>query len=186
RHMWHKSVSYLKKAGTVILAASVILWVLLSFPKPPEHLAKTEGKSDIEYSIAGRVGHFIEPSIRPAGFDWRIGISLFAGFAAKEVIVSTMGVVHGINGANPDIEGSVDTPAPLRQLIADDPSYSPAMALALMMFVMIYVPCLSVLAVVKKELGKWVYPAFQAAYTLIVAWGLSVVVYQTAKFFGLG
>jgi len=210
-HMWWKSKAYLRKAGTIILAASIIIWVLLYFPKMDQDALETTvqdglarmdqsgmseneltttyvnltAKMELDYSYAGRIGHFIEPIMKPAGFDWRISIGLFSGFAAKEVIISTMGIVYGIGEGDPDAEGSDVKRTPLKQAMADDPSYSPAMALAMMFFVMIYLPCMAVLAVVKKELGGWFWPLFQAAYTLIVAWGLAVAVYQIGTMFGL-
>lgn len=210
-HMWWKSRAYLKKAGTIILAASILIWVLLYFPKPDpntlssaveENFASVDqsgmsaekveimkqnlsAKMELDYSFAGRIGHAIEPIMKPAGFDWRISIGLFSGFAAKEVIVATMGIVYGIGEGDPDVEGSSERKTPLKTAMANDPAYSPAMALAMMFFVMIYLPCMAVLAVVKKELGSWFWPFFQAVYTLIVAWGLAVVVYQVGTAFGL-
>lgn len=131
-HMWAKSISYVKKAGTIILTASVVIWFLLSFPKldendtavnqlssinlsqdldvieqvDPSMQDAVEAKSAIEHSYAGRIGRGISFMLEPAGFDWRIGIGLFAGFAAKEVIISTLGIVYGIGKADPDAEGS--------------------------------------------------------------------------------
>lgn len=211
-HMWSKSIAYVKKAGTIILGASMVIWFLLSFPRLDQsdlidsdqtsalttHLKSTtvevsalqsdqiSTQKSIEYSYAGRIGQGISFMLEPAGFDWRIGISLFAGFAAKEVIISTMGIVYGIGEADPDAEGVRSERTPLKRVLAEDPAYSPAMALAMMIFVMIYLPCISVLAVVKKELGSWFWPAFQAAYTLVVAWVLAVITYQVGLIFGLG
>ncbi len=210
-HMWWKSKAYIRKAGTIILAASVIIWALLYFPKADPDILKAEvqgklaqidqssmsskeltifkdnltAKLELNYSLAGRIGHFIEPVMKPAGFDWRVSIGLFSGFAAKEVIISTMGIVYGIGEGDPSAEGDTQKRTPLKEAMANDPTYSPAMALAMMVFVMIYLPCMAVLAVVKKELGGWFWPIFQAVYTLFVAWSLAVVVYQVGTFFGL-
>ncbi len=113
-------------------------------------------------------------------------MALIAGFAAKEVIISTMGIVYGVGEVDVGTEGSGSERTPLKKIIANDPKYSRAMALALMVFVMIYLPCMSVLAVVKKELGSWFWPLFQAGYTLVVAWGLAVMTYQLSVLIGIG
>jgi ferrous iron transport protein B len=228
RHMWDKSWAYVRKAGTIILGISIVLWFMLYYPRPPADLldARHEGEvsqsmptqvepgamlastetdmtgveeplpadpvdptleaqAALEYSFLGRVGKWIEPVMAPAGFDWRISVALLAGFAAKEVIVSTMGIVYGIGEADPDAEMAPE-PTPLKEKIARDPSYNPAMALAMMIFVLVYVPCMATLAVVKKELGSWKWPVFQAAYTLVVAWGMAVLTFQVASLIGLG
>ena len=203
-HMWAKSLAYIKKAGTIILVVSVVVWFLLNFPKPNLLEQAVNGdagiheqaqiddspnaiaQQNIESSFAGKIGYAIEPVLKPAGFDWRIGIALFAGFAAKEVIISTMGIVYGIGEVDAGTEGSGSERTPLKKIIANDPRYSRAMALALMVFVMIYLPCMSVLAVVKKELGSWFWPLFQAGYTLVVAWGLAVMTYQLSVLIGIG
>ncbi len=187
-HMWHKSAAYLKKAGTIILAASIVLWFLLSFPKlevDNSDNSTASGKAQLTHSFAGRIGKAIEPALEPAGFDWRIGIGIFSGFAAKEVIISTLGIVYEIEDADPSIESSPKG-TPLKETLANDPKYSPAMALAMMVFVMIYIPCMSVLAVVKKELGSWSWVLFQVVYTSVIAWALAVGVYQFGLLVGLG
>ena len=233
-HMWDRSWTYMRKAGTIILAISIIVWFLLYFPKPSAYsrdysaqenqvreqhaqqlasLTPTEraeialGGSDqnhhpvaitrqmqlgrerddriaalnaqkraedLRYSIAGRVGNAIEPVFRPAGFDWKINIALFAGFTAKEVIVSTMAIVYGLG------DNEEHAVAGLKSRLAADPKYNPAVALALMAFVLIYAPCMAVQAVTRKELGSWKWSAFSITYTVFLAWFLAVLVYQTA------
>jgi ferrous iron transport protein B len=191
QHMWEKSMEYVKKAGTVILAASIIVWFLLSYPKAPSHHTSATPKPDtsttivqaepdvnpIEYSFGGRIGKFIEPVLKPAGFDWKIGVSLFAGTAAKEVIISTLGILYGVDE---------EEEAGLQQKIKEDPAYNQLMAVSLMFFIMIYIPCIATLAVVKKETGTWKWPLFQAAYTLLVAYGISVAIFQTGLLLGIG
>ncbi|MBN2010162.1 ferrous iron transport protein B [candidate division KSB1 bacterium] len=227
-HMWEKSWSYVKKAGTFILAASIIIWFILYFPRSQEtvqsyqnkmgvlttayteHLATltsenerqlvTEqylqqvsiiqnqlARDELEHSVGGRLGRFIEPMFKPCGFDWRLDIALMAGFAAKEVIISTMGIVYGIGESDleADIAGE-HIASPLKQKLSNDPHYHPGNMLALMIFVLIYVPCLATLAVVKKELGKWRYPLFLAGYTLFFAWLLAVIVFQGTRLLGIG
>jgi ferrous iron transport protein B len=225
-HMWHRSWSYVKKAGTFILAASVIIWVLLTFPRAdamqPEFdqrvaAVQQQAESDLaapalseqarelreaerdeavaviraeqqmreaEGSIAGRIGRFVEPVMRPAGFDWKITVALLSGIAAKEVIISTMGIVYGLGEADPDQESSDTQATPLKERLQADPIYSPVTALALMVFVMVYIPCIATLAVTRKELGSFKWPAFMAGFTLVVAWVLAVAVFQIGNLLG--
>ncbi|MBU1634296.1 ferrous iron transport protein B [bacterium] len=185
-HMWEKSSEYIKKAGTVILAASIVVWFLLSYPKPP-----TEGVDvyrnntpSVEYSFGGRLGKGLEPILKWAGFDWKIGVSLVAGVAAKEVIISTLGILYGMDYDASDSQAHVDFY--VKDKLSNDQAYSPLMALALMIFIMVYIPCLATLAMVKKELGSWKWPAFQAGYTLLVAFILAVGIYQIGSLLGLG
>lgn len=222
-HMWRRSFSYVKKAGTFILAASIIIWALLTFPKadhvktsfeqqvqtieltsaeqlatpdlPDQRRQQIERERDeqidslraecrmreAEFSIAGRLGKMVEPLVRPAGFDWKISVALFSGIAAKEVIISTMGIVYGIGEADPDAEGNDSDASPLKDRLRADKAMSPAVALSLMVFVMVYVPCIATLAVTRKELGSFKWPAFMAGFTLVVAWILAVAVFQTAR-----
>jgi len=224
-HMW--DWMYVRKAGTIILAISIIIWFFLYFPRlnhyskdydtlqaqvnadyseqaalltaQPDGIRETAEKSlqvereaelntlaaqkaaeELDFSLAGRIGQFLEPAFRPAGFDWKINIALFAGFTAKEVILSTMAIVYGIGG------DEAHASAGLRQRLVVDPHYSPAVALALMVFVLIYAPCMAVQAVTKKELGGWKWNAFSIGYTLLLGWILAVIVYHTATLFGLG
>ncbi len=226
-HVWEKSWAYVKKAGTFILAASVIMWFILSFPKPgkviEEYQAKQQfmkesydrqsgeltdaqesealetsyrsesqamkselAQKELAYSFGGRLGRFVEPVFAPCGFDWRIDIALIAGFTAKEVIISTMGIVYGIGetiiGDNTDHRNII----PLKEKIGNDSRYGPRNILAMMIFILIYIPCLATLAVVKKELAKWKYPLFMAGYTLVLAWTLATLIYQFGRIFGLG
>ncbi|MBN2280191.1 MAG: ferrous iron transport protein B [Candidatus Marinimicrobia bacterium] len=193
QHMTEKSGEYVKKAGTVILAASVIIWFALNFPKPPENFTsnaeqpetglsiETLHPSAIEQSYGGKFGKFLEPALRPAGFDWKIGVALFAATAAKEVFISTLGILYGIDEAP-----ETDSETGLQEKIKMDPAYNPLMALGLMFFIMIYIPCIATLAVVKKETGSWKWPAFQAFYTLVAAYLIAVAIYQTGILLGYG
>ena len=216
-HMWDRSYMYIRKAGTIILGLSIVIWFLLYYPKPPNYaedldmnrqqvfnewkmtasVPPTEAELEaldsrvaalenefardaIEHSFLGRLGIAMEPIFRPAGFDWRISIGLLGGLTAKEVIISTLGIVHGL-GDNEDEGVSVT----LQREFSSNPDYSPAMALAMMFFVLIYVPCLATLAVVKKELGSWKWPIFLASYTFVFAWGMAVLIYQVGSRAGL-
>lgn len=185
-HMWGKSSEYIKKAGTVILAASIVVWFLLSYPKVPTRTndVSVENIPAIEYSFGGQLGKMVEPVLRWAGFDWKIGISLIAGVAAKEVIISTLGILYGIEARLSTDQPHVDFM--VKNEIGKDQNYSPLMAIALMVFIMIYIPCIATLAMVKKELGSWKWPLFQAGYTLLVAFIMAVGIYQIGSLLGLG
>ncbi len=147
-HMWERTWHYIKKAGTVILAASIIVWFIATHPVPPPEitaqLSPAESASvTAQYSIAGRISKAIEPALRPLGFNWKIGISLIAGFSAKEIVVSTLGTVYSLGE-----EAEDDS---LRDALRADPDFSPLVAFTLMVFVLIYVPCFATVAVVRRE-----------------------------------
>jgi len=153
--MWERAVIFIRRAGTVILALSVLLWFLCNFPHraedPSERLAK---------SFAGQLGHALEPVIRPLGFDWRIGIGLVASLAAREVFVSTMSIVYHVGGEE---EGLI---AAMRHATWPDGSltYTPVTCLALLVFYVYALQCLSTVAVARRETGGWKWPAFMMAY----------------------
>lgn len=201
--MWIKAWMYLKKAGTVILAVSVVVWLVCNFPVSEnlnlEYGARIEAvKQDkkttaeakaqasaalenelaakqMEYSFAGRTGKLIEPFIRPLGFDWRLGVALTAGLAAKEVVVATMGTIYALGGTGENES--------LTARLRNDPAYNPAVALSLIIFVLLYVPCLSATAVFHQEGGELKITLFYIAYTTVAAWVLSFAVYQAGKAF---
>ncbi|GBR76755.1 putative ferrous iron transport protein B [Candidatus Termititenax persephonae] len=162
--MWIKAQLYLKKAGTIILLVSIALWALTTFPALPEDYPGE--MSQIEYSLAGRAGKFIEPVIKPLGFDWKLGIALVSGVAAKEVVVSTLGTIYALDDA--DIEDEEATA--LKDRISRDPVFTLPTVLALLAFVLLYVPCLAATAVFHKEAGSWRYTALYFGYTCGVAW----------------
>ncbi len=195
-----KALMYLKKAGTLILGAVIIIWAVSNYPhnsaldatytaenkriaesgmnasekKELKRSLELRIKSEqLEYSLAGRTGKVLEPLIRPLGFDWKIGIALVTGLAAKEVVVSTLGTIYSIGQSN-------DTPVELKSILRHDPSFSRATALSLMVFVLLYIPCVAAIGVMKKEIGKWKPVLLYSAYSLSVAWILSFVVYRLA------
>ncbi len=194
-----KAVMYLKKAGTLILGAVILIWVASNFPRSQaldtelangkarieassvapelkaEQLQKLEARIEarqLEYSIAGRSGKLLEPLIRPLGFDWRIGISLVTGLAAKEVVVSTLGTIFSI--------GQTTDNTSLSAILRSDPAFSKATALSLMVFVLLYIPCVAAVGVMKKEVGAWKPVLFYSAYVLAVAWVASFITYRLA------
>jgi ferrous iron transport protein B len=198
-----KAVMYLKKAGTLILGAVILIWVASNFPRSSkidaelatgkarieasavtpalkeEQLQTLKARIDasqLEYSLAGRSGKLLEPLIRPLGFDWRIGISLVTGLAAKEVVVSTLGTIFSIGHATGDTT--------LSAILRNDPGFSRATALSLMVFVLLYIPCVAAVGVMKKEVGAWKPVLFYSAYVLTVSWIASFITYRLALLFG--
>ncbi|MFO7946477.1 MAG: ferrous iron transport protein B [Armatimonadota bacterium] len=178
-HTWERTWMYIRKAGTVILTASIIMWFLLSYPQPPADWAEQAAgpaHSRAAYTYAGRLGKFIEPAIEPLGFDWKMGTSLVAGFAAKEIVVSTMGTLYSL-------EQTDEEDRSLRQAVQNDPAFNPLVAYCLMLFVLIYIPCMAVVAVVKQETNGWKWPLFLIVYTTGLAWIVAFCVYQVGSLF---
>ena len=182
RHMWEKSAQYLKKMGTVILLASIVIWFLGYFPQNETYNLTHSEKSHIEqqeHSYIGHIGKFVEPVIKPIGFDWKIGVSLVSGIAAKEVVVSTLGVLY---------VGDDDQAALSSRLKSDtysdgSPVFNGAVALSLMVFVLLYFPCIATVTAIKNESGSWKWGAFTIFYTLALAWVVSFAVYRIALLF---
>ncbi len=178
-HMWERGWQYVRKAGTVILAASVIMWALLTYPGPPPNAPTGPGAPlDITYTAAGSIGKAMEPVLRPLGFDWKIGISLVAGFAAKEIVVSTMATTYAV-----DDDGEAG--GALTRALQADPHLNPLIACTMMIFVLIYVPCFAAVVVMHKESGSWKWAALMAGYTTALAWVVSFVFYQGGTLLGL-
>lgn len=173
KHMWFKGELYLKKMGGVILIASVLIWAMGYFPR-------TEGsKADqLENSIIGIIGHAVEPVIRPLGFDWKMGVALITGTVAKEVVVSTLGVLYQDDEEGYSLQEKLKT-----DVYRDGPKigqkvYSTPAALAFLIFVLIYVPCIAVMVAIKRESGGWKWAALMAFYTTALAWIISFGVFQ--------
>lgn len=188
-HMWEKAREYLKKAGTLILAASIVVWFLFNFPqttdtvvKPMNPNAQTE-TTHRSRTYAVRLGEALEPVLKWAGQDWKVGVALCAGVAAKEVIIATFGILYSQNVAHDEESG--DSPGgSVQQMLSLDPAYSPASGLALIIFIMFYTPCLATLAVIRKELGSWQWTLFQAGYSLVLAYFLALLVFQVGLLIG--
>ncbi len=192
---------FVREAGRIILIATVVLWAMLSFPRyepqdllSPEIIADAEAAGAdlealaapvaLERSFAGRLGKAMEPAIRPLGYDWKIGVGLVGAFAAREVFVSTMGLVYGI-GEEADEES-----AALRDRIRAEthtdgsPVYTPLVGLSIMVFFALAMQCLSTLAVLKKETEGWRWPAFVFIYMTALAWVAAFGVYQGGRLLG--
>jgi len=183
--VWERAVLYLKKAGTVILAASVLMWALFTFPIT-EKEAALDSAQQMEQSFAGYIGHAVEPIIEPIGFDWKTGVALLAGFAAKEIVVSTMGTLYSMGSDDSaEMEGEAFQNG-LAQRVKEQSGFTSLTAYVLMLFILLYIPCLSTVAVVYRETNGWRWPLFLIGYTLVLAWSVSFLVYQGGMLLGLG
>jgi len=182
KHMWEKCVQYLRKIGTVILGASVIIWVLSYFPRPMiEETTETgetilveapAGEVDCENSYLGKFGKIIEPVMRPLGFDWKASVAVVASLPAKEIAVSTLGVLYG----------NIDEDS-LGEALIKSGSYSPAVALAMMVFMLLCFPCLATIAAIYGESGKKRWAAFTIIYNTLVAWILAFIAFKVGNVF---
>lgn len=174
-HMWERGYLYLKKAGTIIFIGCLMVWFLSTFP--------LESKGDIDKTYVANIGKTIEPVFRPLGFDWKIATALVTGVVAKEVVVGTLGVLYKV--------GEIDERAlSLREALQQDryPDgervFSPLVAYALMLFVLLYIPCIATVAVIKKETASWGWMFFSVVYSTALAWLVAFVVYQGGRLLG--
>jgi ferrous iron transport protein B len=213
-HTWEKTWQYIKKAGTVILGISIILWAMMTFPSLPadqlasfdaqrqeilagasptvvaqresgeknkevENLSRlllivahAESEATLRYSVAGTIGTSLESVSQYAGFDWRTNIALVGGFAAKEVIISTLGTAYSLGEVDPDATGS------LAETLKKDPSWNKVKAFAVIVFMMFYAPCFVTVACIIKEAGHWKWGWFSMAFNTGFAFTLATIVYQ--------
>jgi ferrous iron transport protein B len=181
--MWQRGWMYVRKAGTVILGVSICLWALTSYPKPPplRPAQAPEGSRQavmLEYSAAGRIGKTLEPATRPLGFDWRVNTALIGAFAAKEVFVAQMGIVHSMASAD-DRE-----PEPLDDALRRH--YTPLQAIAIMLFCLLGFPCMATVAVMRSESGSWKWAALQWGGLTVLSYLVTLLVYQGGRLIGLG
>ncbi len=227
-HTWERTWQYIKKAGTVILAISILLWAMMSFPQLPEvvqaqfeerraavlaaapaeiaaEMAAVEKEAGegvelseqaqavkeqlltieaekagaaLEHSIAGRIGRALEGVSALAGFDWRTNIALVGGFAAKEVVVSTLGTAYSLGEVDPEESGS------LSEKLAAAPGWRPLTALSLIVFTMFYAPCFVAVVCISREAGTWRWGAFSMIFNTLLAFTLAVLIYQTGSALG--
>jgi ferrous iron transport protein B len=204
QNMLTRAWLFLKRAGTVILAISIILWALTYFPRSDQQSAVssqqevTTGRSDggdasaaseqIKQSYAGRLGHVIEPVIQPLGFDWKIGVALIASFAAREVLVSTLSIIYNV-GKDEGTDGaqSQTLVSAVRDAKKDDgtPAWTPLTGLTLMVFFVLAMQCMSTLAVVRRETNSWRWPIFMFTYMTVIAYVGAFLTYHGGKALGL-
>ncbi|MBC8366865.1 ferrous iron transporter B, partial [bacterium] len=184
-HMWNRSAMYLRKAGTIILGISIVLWALMSFPKPEQYevdiqlgqsVAMSEAAAeqaraaeDLRYSLAGRIGRMLEPVTAPMGFDWRINTAFLGAFAAKEVFVAQMAIVFAMEDGGEDSLG-------LRTVLTRN--YSAAQGLAILIFALLATPCMATVAITRRESGRWGWAALQWGGLTGMAYILATLAYQ--------
>jgi ferrous iron transport protein B len=222
-HTWERTWQYVRKAGTVILGISIVLWAMMTFPGTPGSLRQQfeserqallaeapalaaeiqnageeaelsdaaqmvqdqigvidarEAESGLRYSVAGRIGTALESLSQFAGFDWRTNIALVGGFAAKEVVVSTLGTAYSLGEVDPEETGS------LADKLSVTPGWRPLTALSLIVFTMFYAPCFVSVVCIAREAGSWKWGAFSIVFNTVLAFSLAVVVYQVGTLLG--
>ena len=195
RHMWDRSAQYLRKIGGLVLVSAVIIWFLSYYPHQYKEeiqvensvemvaLADSDSASDVtvlqsENSYLGRIGKFIEPVMSPLGLDWRASVALLSGASAKEIIVSTLGVLYSVDDAEEN------TSSLSAHLIASN-NYSRASALAMIIFILLYFPCIATVLAIAHEAGGWKWAAFSIIYNTTLAWVFAFVVYHIGLLVGL-
>ena len=180
--MLERAGIFLRRAGTVILALSILLWALAKFPEPTTPNA-TPAEA-ISQSFAGKMGHFIEPAIRPLGYDWKIGIGLIGSFAAREVFVGTMAIVYNIEGNVKDDTSSLVDRIHAEKWPDGTPVFTPLVCVSLMVFYVLAMQCLSTIAVVRRETNSWRWPLFQIGYMTTLAWCGAFAIFHVGRFLG--
>jgi len=213
-HMWHKGQQYLKKMGNVILLASILIWALGYFPRNISYstnydaqiqtlqssskLSNIEKESQVkklevekeserqEHTYIGKLGHFIEPAIRPLGFDWKMGVSIITGLAAKEIVVSSMGILYQADMKADENSSTLKNKLQEQVHSTGDrigqKVFTPLASFAFMIFILVYFPCVAVIAAIKKE-SSWGWAVFTMVYTTALAWILALGVYQIGSLF---
>jgi len=172
-YTWGKSVQYLQKMGTIILVASILIWALGYFPRDTQ---AGDEASQLEQSYIGRLGHIVEPVIQPLGYDWKVGVSILTGMAAKEIVVSSMGVLYQTGS------GDRESSATLRTKLQEAHTFTTLTAYSFMIFILIYFPCVAALAAIYREAGlKWAF--FSALYTTACAWLVAFGIYRIGGLF---
>ena len=192
RHTWEKGRQYLQKMSGIILICSLIIWFLGYFPN---HDAYSTPQEQQEHSFIGYVGKAMEPALEPLGFDWRMGVGIVAGVGAKELVVSTLGVMYADDqpvespdidlpvNSNPDQTSAEEPSGDTRLQKALVKSVTPAGALAYMVFILLYFPCIATFVAIKNESGGWKWALITAVYTIVLAWVAAFITFQVASLF---
>jgi ferrous iron transport protein B len=203
RMMWQRGALFVREAGQVIMICTIVLWVLLSFPRSPgldvdydamreqatteqqlTQIENDEGNDIFLRSYGARLGQLIEPAIEPLGYDWKIGIGLIGAFAAREVFISTLGVVYGISEEVDEESGTLREHLRAETRADGSPLYTPLVALSLMVFIALSCQCMSTLAAIYRETGGLKWPVFTFVYMTTLAWVASLIVYQGGLLLG--
>ncbi len=208
RHMWERSRLFLRRAGTVILGITILLWFLATYPHnasldrqfearrqaivagpdAPAQLAALDKEREgahLRDSFAGRMGRVIEPAIAPLGFDWKIGNGIISSFAAREVFVSTMSTVYNLGHGTVEAKsGELQKILPEQKRADGTPVYTALTGITLMVFYVFALQCVSTVAVVRRETNSWKWPIFQWLYMAVLAWGLAFITYQGGRLLG--
>ncbi|MBQ2966066.1 MAG: ferrous iron transport protein B [Bacteroidales bacterium] len=176
RHTWEKGKQYLQKMSGIILICSMALWFLSYFPN---HDAYATPKDQQEHSFIGYVGKAMEPVLEPLGFEWRMGVGIVAGVGAKELVVSTLGVMYADDEPIDVMTGDASGDTRLQRALTR--SVTPAAALAYMVFILLYFPCIATFVAIKKESGGWKWAIFTAVYTIALAWVAAFITFRIAS-----
>ncbi len=173
-HTWQRGWMFLKRAGTIILAISIILWVAMSYPRPSDEFlaglnSEQARQAKLEYSTVGRIGRAIEPALKPLGFDWKIGTALIGATAAKEVFVSQLAIVYAVGSTG-------EQPQTLREKL--QANYTPLTGFCIMLFCLISAPCVASVVMTKRETNSWPWALFQFASLTALAYIITFIVYQ--------
>ena len=178
RHTWEKGKQYLQKMSGTILICSIVIWALGYFPHHDRYATAAEQQ---ENSYIGYVGKAIEPVLEPLGFDWKMGVGIIAGVGAKELVVSTLGVMYNVGSENAAETGGADGDTALQRALQRNTT--PAAALAFMVFVLLYFPCIATFVAIKNEAGGWKWAILTAVYTILVAWIAAFITFRIALLF---
>jgi ferrous iron transport protein B len=191
--VWQRAMLFVRRAGTVIMALSIVLWAMATFPRTEvdETLpAVAQAEQQLEGSLLGRVGKVIEPVVRPLGYDWKIGVSIAASFAAREVFVSTMGTIYGVGSGEEATAALGDRLRAERHPVTGEPVYTTLVAIGLMVFYVYALMCMSTTAITVREAGGgrvgWGWAAVQFGYMLALAYVAALLVYQGGRALGWG
>jgi ferrous iron transport protein B len=195
--IWSRAWLFIRRAGTVILAISIILWALATFPRTEvksnaqaTEVAESQKTNDeaveqgeqLRNSFAGRLGHLIEPVIAPLGFDWKMGIALISSFAARETLVSTLSIIYNV-GSDENESSLIEA---VREAKRPDgsPAWTPLVAVSMMVFFVLALQCMSTVAIVRRETNSWRWPLFMVGYMLVLAYVASLITFQGGRLLG--
>ncbi|MBD3224832.1 MAG: ferrous iron transport protein B [Caldithrix sp.] len=180
--IYDRGKAFLVNAGSIILAISIVLWFLASYPRAENH-QQLSAKERLEFSFAGRLGHAIEPAIEPLGYDWKIGVGLITSFAAREVIVSTLATIYNLENEEAGKRSLIEAMQADRDS-QGNPVFTTLVAVSLMVFFAYAAQCMATFAIIKRETNSWRWPVFMVIYMTVLAYLASLIVYQGGRLMG--